>query len=565
MDTTSRECGARWWREWEVGLLVLLVAATYFSRLTTLPLRGEEPRRAMVAREILWTGDWIVPLQQGEPFLSRPPLGSYPIAGLGLLFGEVTPLATRLPTAIATLLTTLLIYAYSRQVLSRIGALGAAISFATMGQVLQLGQLAETEATFTLLVASSLLVWHAGYLRGWSPYWYWSLAYICVALGALAKGPQAPVYFAATIGTYLIFLRQWRQLLHPAHFVGIGVFAVLLGAWQIPFAMRLGWDGVRDVWASDVGLRFVDQTWLTLLEHIATFPLEIWICLLPASVLLAAYLRPAFWRSIAPHYRWVSFLVIAILVTFPTCWFVPGAKTRYYMPLYPCFAPLAGLVIEELLQGAPRTWLAALWKHYQRLLVALAGGACVAAIALATVPQLAWTGVNRSPVFVVLFCVVCLAIGAWLLQVMRELDEMAVRKTLVAAAMLLGLTYTGLVMNITDARSNDIQADVEALKTNLPANEELVSFGLAESVFTYHFGEPIELLPVPQKASDVPSDVEHFCLVSYHGQVPTLPFAWRQSAVISCDRFESDPPARAIIIGQRLPTPVASSATEVKR
>jgi 4-amino-4-deoxy-L-arabinose transferase-like glycosyltransferase len=564
MNASVREAGARWWREWEVGLLLLLVAAIYFSRLTTLPLRGEETRRAMVAREILWTGDWIVPLQQGEPFLSRPPLGSYPIAWLGMLLGEVTPLATRLPTAIATLLTTLLIYGYSRQVLSRVGALGAAISYATMGQVLQLGQLAETEATFTLLVAGSLLLWHAGYLRGCSPYVYWSIAYLCVALGALAKGPQAPVYFAATIGVYLIFRRQWKQLLQPAHFVGIGVFAVVLGAWQIPFAMRLGWDGVRDVWASDVGLRFVDQTWLTLLEHLVVFPVEIWVCLLPASLLLLAYFRPSFWRGIAPHYHWVSFLVIAIAVTFPTCWFVPGAKARYYMPLYPCFAPLAGLVIDELLQAAPSIWLVALWKHYQRLLLAVAGGVCVATIVLATVPQFEWTDMRQSPVLVAFLSVACLGVVAWLWSAMRQLNERGVRKTLVAASLLLAVTYTGLVINLTNAQSLNIQAEVQAIKNDLLADSKLVSFGIADHVFMYHYGDPIELLPVPKQASDVPADVEHFCLLSHHGEVPKLPFAWEQKAVVSCDRFASDTPTRIMIVGRRLPTSVASAETETE-
>ena len=52
----------------EVALLIVAVLAIYFSRLTALPIRGEELRRAMVVREILWTGDWIVPRQQGEPF-----------------------------------------------------------------------------------------------------------------------------------------------------------------------------------------------------------------------------------------------------------------------------------------------------------------------------------------------------------------------------------------------------------------------------------------------------------------------------------------------------------------
>ena len=59
---------ARPWRSAvEVLLLVLLVVGIYFSRMTTLTLRGEETRRADVAAEILQTGDWIVPRQQGRP------------------------------------------------------------------------------------------------------------------------------------------------------------------------------------------------------------------------------------------------------------------------------------------------------------------------------------------------------------------------------------------------------------------------------------------------------------------------------------------------------------------
>ena len=128
-------------REWELLALALVTAAIYGARLTTLPIRGEETRRAEVATEILQTGDWIVPRQQGQPFLSRPPLGSYPIAVLEMLLGTGSLLAVRLPSVIATWLTTILIYGYSRQFLSRLGALTAGFAFATMGMVLQLGRL----------------------------------------------------------------------------------------------------------------------------------------------------------------------------------------------------------------------------------------------------------------------------------------------------------------------------------------------------------------------------------------------------------------------------------------
>ncbi len=51
-----------------VDLLVigLVVWVVYFSRLAELPLAGEEPRRTEVAREMVRSGDYIVPRQQGK-------------------------------------------------------------------------------------------------------------------------------------------------------------------------------------------------------------------------------------------------------------------------------------------------------------------------------------------------------------------------------------------------------------------------------------------------------------------------------------------------------------------
>jgi 4-amino-4-deoxy-L-arabinose transferase-like glycosyltransferase len=556
---------APWWKEREVGVVLLLVLMIYFSRLTTLPIRGEETRRAMVAREILWTNDWIVPRQQGEPFLSRPPLGSYPIALLAMVFGDTTPLATRLPTALATLFTTLLIYGYARQFLSRTGALASALFYASMGQVLQLGQIAETEATFTFLVAGSLLLWHWGYAKNWSKYATWSLAYVFVALGALAKGPQAPVYFAGTVGLFLLYQRQWKAIFHPAHFFGIGVFALAVGAWQVPFAVQLGWPAVKDIWASDVGLRFVDETWFSMLKHLATFPAEVWICLLPCSVLLLAYARPSFWKSIAPQQAWLSFVVIAILVTFPTCWFVPGAKTRYYMPLYPCFAPLAGLVVEELLRDGSRVWLLGLWKHYQRLLIIIAVAGSVAVLGFALWPTLPSPALRQSLPFAALFIAVS-GVAAWCLwQAHGARDRRAVSQTVIASAAIAGLLYTGLVMNVSLRDSEDVAAQVAELKARLPHDKPLVSFDLLETMFTYHYAEPVVLAPVPATAADTAADLEYFCVNRAYGQTVQLPFAWREVEVISCDRWKRNEAQRAVVIGQRLPTTVAQETNSPRR
>ena len=108
----------RWYCEGEFVLLVVLVFAFYMVRIGDLSLRGEESRWAQVAREMLWSGNWVVPCQQGEPFLSRPPLQSWLIAGATLVRGSMDAVAVRLPAVTATLLIT-----HQRRASSRAAAL----------------------------------------------------------------------------------------------------------------------------------------------------------------------------------------------------------------------------------------------------------------------------------------------------------------------------------------------------------------------------------------------------------------------------------------------------------
>ena len=121
------------WREVEVLLLLLLVASLYFSRLTDLTIRGEESRWARVAHEMVESGDWIVPRQQGEPFPDRPPLNSWSMILAAKLTGQLNLVAIRLPTVMATLLSTLLIYIYGRNFLSRMGSFAAALAYCYHG------------------------------------------------------------------------------------------------------------------------------------------------------------------------------------------------------------------------------------------------------------------------------------------------------------------------------------------------------------------------------------------------------------------------------------------------
>ncbi len=344
--------GARWWLEWEFWAVLLLAGLIYGSRLGETPLGGEEPRRGQVAREMIASGDWIVPRQQGLPFLSRPPVQNWAIALVSLLRGKIDAVAIRFPSVVAILLTVTLIYAYGRTFLSRLGAMCAMVAFPTMGLVLQFGWLGETEALYTFVVAGSLIVWRWADATGRSPLVGWCGGYGLAALGMLTKGPQAPAYFIGGVAIFLLAMRRGRELLRWQHAAGLGLFLAMWLAWEIPFYLRVGPDAAWTMLSGDISMRFQDGSWTRTLRHFVEFPLSVAACMLPWCVLLLAYLRRDFRRSIAFAREDVWFLALSIGFASLSCYLVPGARNRYLAPILPLVALLIGLAAQQCCAAA---------------------------------------------------------------------------------------------------------------------------------------------------------------------------------------------------------------------
>jgi 4-amino-4-deoxy-L-arabinose transferase-like glycosyltransferase len=560
--SASLQPAARWWREWEAAVLGILVVAIYFARLTTAPICGEESRWADGAREMIASGDWIVPRQQGVIFPERPPLTSWAMALVGLARHRVDTVAIRLPSACAILCLTLLIYAYARVWISRLGSFSSAAIFATLGQVLGIGRFGESEAVFALFTAGALLVWHWGYLRQWSRTLAWSLGYSLAALGALTKGPQAPVYFMAVCGAYLLLRRDWRWLFCRGHLAGIVCFAAIVGAWLVPFAVS-NWEATDDIWAGLAQDRFTTQG---LLKHLATYPVETFGCLLPWSPLLLALVRPSLCKSLLAGRPPVRFLLVSLAVTYPTVWLAAEARGRYYMPLYPSLAILMGLVVEHCTEAAADRIDRSIWRHYLRGLsiASLVGGVGFVAAHMTSLPQFA-DARQEWPFLGVWFVAAAVTAGVLLWASLAHSSSRP-QIAIVVLVGFMGLTYTGVIINSRVKGGNDLAPAVAQLKEHLPQHEQLFSLGSVYHRFSYQYESPIRRVPWPASAADVPGDVTYFCFdrrpgdndlmrTSGDGRYATttagkLPFEWDEIAEIPCDPVNRKEHGRTIVVGR---------------
>lgn len=555
---TMKPADRPWWREGELWLLVIVVLVAYGTRLPALPFHGEEPRRAQVAREHVWHGDWVVPREQGEPFLSRPPLQNWLIAWSFAAFGQESEWAARLPSMLALLLTAVLVYGYGRTFLSRLGALAAALALATFPELLTTGCQAETESVFILFVAASLIGWHWGLMRGWPEKLTWLAGYLPMALAFLTKGPQAPAYFGAAVGIYLLVTNQFRRLFTRAHVIGAAAAAALVLGWAVPYYFAEGWSNLRVTVFGDTGMRFDAWKMSKVLQHLCTFPLEVLGCMLPWSLLLLAYLNRDFRRSLGAARPQVLFLGICLLVAVPTIWVPPSGQTRYLVPIYPCFALLIGLVVERCASASlPR--LHARWSAYLAviacLMVVFAAAVLAGSLLFANHPR--WGVWTESTPLAAFYAVTTLVLAIVIWRHRTGASEAPVRTALLALSAFAVLTWLIPVANLKARRMENTPAVFAQVRPRLHFERPLISFGHIDARFAFYYRLPITPCPFPPNLAEVDASATHFCIFHVGPDRPQLPFAWEEVAAISMDRNHRAAPESMVIVGRFVRQPDA--------
>ncbi len=539
-----------WWREQELLFVLLIAIPAFCLRLNALPLFGEEPRRALIAREMVESGDWLVPGTQRVFLPSRPPLQNWLIAIAGLAIGSIDIWAARLPSILSTLAVAVMIYGYLRQQNRPLGSMAGALSFLTMLLVLEFGRSAETEAVFTVFVAASLLLWHWGWINRWPAVWMWSVGYGCAALGMLTKGLQAPVYFIGATVLFLLLTGNWRAIITRAHGAGILVFLAVFGAWQIPFTLH---RGIADSWAiyfGDVAGRFVDRRWSTFLSHLVTYPCELlFVGLMPWSILLWAFSRRVVREQLGRRRETVMFLTICILFSFVFVWLPPGSKVRYYMPLFPIFATLVGIAVDCLAEGLPERQPSKLWTLFVQFTSnVMIGAAIVVVVVSLAMPTLL---ISLPLPGACGFAIGAVVLAMIIRRSLARSTEGAMTRAICCIAGFLALVQIGLVITVQQRRCEDIDGQVQQLKHQLPPDSHLVSLGPVHHAFAFFYRQPIPIVPWP--VTKLPDGVDYFCLHTYEADPPELPFEWTLLTVVSCDRFKGLPvPKDRVFIGKRV-------------
>ena len=327
-------------------------------------------RYAEVAKEMIQSGDWVVPRFNGEIFLHKPPLLFWLIALPSKIYGSVTPFLARLPSAFFAWVGGLIVYLWGRKMWGgeRYGLVSSGVLISSYLYFWQ-GRIARTDMVFSVLILLSLYFFYLSYFgkgnylptplpaqrlrqagspspvegegiirspsgkgRGRRKECILTLlSFVFMGMAGLTKGAVGVVFPFLIISLFLLWEHKWKKLFQKEFILGYLIIFLIWSAWIIPFIQQVGWGTALQTWT--------ETKILTRQAPFYLYLYGIWIDFAPWSIffpLLFTYL----WKKNKSKDE--KFLFLWFFTLFILLMLFPHRASKYLLPAFPALALLMG-------------------------------------------------------------------------------------------------------------------------------------------------------------------------------------------------------------------------------
>lgn len=336
------------YQDWMWYLLIaVLTFFSFYYAVGSIPLfDNNEGLYASIAKSMVLTKQFIIPYLNCVPYIEKPPLLYWLMAGSFSVFG-FSALAARLVTVTSAALIPLFLILFARRIQRPQIGIISAIIFVSSICVSIIARMVYFDMLFTALISGALLCWF---------YWCESqqvfglrLGYLFLGLAVLTKGLIAIVIVGGSFSVFLLLEKNYRSFYRIFDPLGIALFLAIVLPWHIAATIKhkgFFWHYIVE----EHFLRFLNQREP---HDYYTGPIyyylpRIFIYLLPWSF----FLPWIFGRTEDLPLKERS------LIRFCRCWFfVPliffslsSAKANYYMIVsVPAISILLGIKLDGLI------------------------------------------------------------------------------------------------------------------------------------------------------------------------------------------------------------------------
>ena len=304
----------------------------------------DEGRNAEIAREILETGDWIIPYYNFLPRLEKPMLFYAATAISYKLFG-VSEAAARLPSAVAAAGVLLLTYFFVRRVYGEHAALWSGLILVTCIQFNAFSRIVILDMTLSFFITAALIA----YYRASSAEdraqkrRYYLIMYAAAAVATLVKGPIGFVLPGIIIAAYIAARRKWSSLAELELGWGVLIFILIVAPWYVGAELRR-----PGYLAYFLGQEHFAR-YLTPQFH-RTKPWYYFFVVVTVGFLPWTFLLPSIASRLKNNFDECSiYALLWAVVPFVFFSFSSSKMSEYLLPIYPALAMLAGKTLADAL------------------------------------------------------------------------------------------------------------------------------------------------------------------------------------------------------------------------
>lgn len=363
-------------------MLVPLTLISFFLNLGLQPIYMEEPRRALVAMEMILNGNYWVPTEFGIPYYNKPPLYNWLLCSVFNITGSYSEFNLRVISVVSFILLGFVHFIFTRKYMGlRFAAISSLLLLISVDIYFYFSLTGEIDLFYSLLVYCNIAVIYY-FVDKQRYYVMFILAYFIAALGMLTKSFPSVLFLGISLLIALSLKKKLAKLFSLAHVAGFLVFAIVIASYLFVYSRMHDLDLlINGLWVDSSKRTVLEGAGNALLTQLVNFPLEVLKNMLPASLLLVF----AFSSKNIRNSPFILFSLLIFLFNSLIYWISPDAKQRYIYALYPFLANVFLFLYDDTAKQWKETYLRVIgW-------IVVIGG-LAGCVSIAFIPQFSGTG-----------------------------------------------------------------------------------------------------------------------------------------------------------------------------
>jgi len=336
-----------------VVVLLAIAALLYFTRLGATPLRvNAEIRAYEITRNMVQTGDYLVPVFRGDTRVNKPPLYYWSAIAVSRLCGGFDLFTHRVPAATCALGVLLLCLAWGRILGAPREVFGGLLILAVTYLFVVHARRGSFEMMLTFFCNAAVLSFYLSATK--RSFGLAMLGSVLFGLAFLTKATPALLYVPAVLAVWLWGQGKLRQLLRREMIPVVLVGGAISVAWYI--YILLFRPDTRTLLLVETllpfGIKASEHVTALHREPFYFYAVDIWRAAYPLCLFIPLLIWYAIRRRGFPAASPERLLLIMIVLPFVVFTLMPMKQDHYLLPSVPALAMLTGLAIAEAAKAA---------------------------------------------------------------------------------------------------------------------------------------------------------------------------------------------------------------------